>query len=53
MDEDQIGLQIIGAERELALANARALSAWARLMASIGGLSAQSMQQLQLEALSD
>lgn len=51
-DEDQVGLQIIDAERELGLANARAITAWSRLMATIGRLSGQSMHELQ-QALSD
>lgn len=51
IDVDQLLLQKITAQKDLALANARALNAWARLMASAGSLSQSSMQELQKAAL--
>jgi outer membrane protein TolC len=38
-DEEQLVLQMLAAERELAFAHTRALNAWARLMACVGKLS--------------
>jgi outer membrane protein TolC len=37
-DEDQASLQLLNSRRDLVRANARALAAWARLMASLGAL---------------
>ncbi len=44
MDEDQAQLQVNGARRDLARANARALISWARLMAGLGALSDASLE---------
>jgi hypothetical protein len=52
-DEDQLGLQILAAERELVFTNARALNAWTRLMAFLGRLSESTLQQLQAQSLID
>ncbi|HAB48763.1 MAG TPA: hypothetical protein DCE31_11740 [Lautropia sp.] len=47
MDEDQAMLQLLNARRDLARANARALFAWSRLMASLGGLSEASLTDVE------
>lgn len=50
-DEEQLRLQMLAAERELAFTHTKALNAWARLMACVGKLSASALEQLQETAL--
>lgn len=44
-DEDQANLQLLNASRDLGRANARALAAWSRLMASLGALNEANLSE--------